>query len=59
MVISDESKCLSERKEKSFGVATIPWVQTKLYLSPFCSDIPVAIPERMDYEKDMQIDLQF
>lgn len=59
MVISDESTGLSEMKGKCFGVATIPWVQTKLYLSHFCSDIPVAIPERTGYEKDMQIDLLF
>lgn len=59
MFISEEGKGLSQMKRKCFGVTIIPWVKTKLYLSPFCSDIPVAIPERTGYEKDMQTDLQF
>lgn len=53
LFISDEGKGLSQMKGKYFGVATIPWVQKRLYFSLYYSDIPVAIPERTGYEKDM------
>lgn len=47
MFISDEGKGFSQMKAKCFDVAPIPWVVVF-----FCSDIHVAIPERIENEKD-------